>query len=120
MAAKKIVRGVLLLVAVVGAALWAHHWVQTGRWQQSTDNAYLRADIASITPRIAGEIIEVAVRDGLVDASAEVEEELVEAEGVADVHGDSLATSARTAASFASSSFRSATVRSGLRGSGLL
>lgn len=63
MAAKKIVRGVVLLTAAVGAALWAQHWYQTGRWQQSTDNAYLRADIASITPRIAGEIIEVAVRD---------------------------------------------------------
>ncbi|MES2684967.1 MAG: HlyD family secretion protein [Pseudomonadota bacterium] len=63
MAAKKIVRGVLLLAAVGGGALWAHHYYSVGRWQQSTDNAYVRADIASITPRIAGEVVEVAVRD---------------------------------------------------------
>ena len=63
MALKKIVRVVVLLAAVAGGALWAHHYYKVGRWQQSTDNAYLRADIASITPRVGGEIIEVAVRD---------------------------------------------------------
>ena len=63
MAAKKIVRVVVLLAVMAGGALWAHHWYQTGRWVESTDNAYLRADIAAITPRVGGEIIEVAVRD---------------------------------------------------------
>jgi len=63
MAAKQIIRGVVLLAVVAGGAVWAQHWYQTGRWQQSTDNAYVRADIASITPRVGGEIVEVAVRD---------------------------------------------------------
>ncbi len=63
MAAKQIVRGVVLVAAVAAAVLWARHWYQTGRWQEATDNAYVRADIAALTPRIAGEIIEVAVRD---------------------------------------------------------
>lgn len=63
MPAKKIVRGVVALVALLGAAWWLQHWYQTGRWQQSTDNAYVRADIAAITPRVIGEIIEVAVRE---------------------------------------------------------
>jgi len=63
MAAKQIIRGVVLLAVVAGGAVWAQHWYQTGRWEQSTDNAYVRADIASITPRVGGEIVEVAVRD---------------------------------------------------------
>lgn len=63
MAAKKIVRVVVLVGLVVGGALWAQHWYRTGRWQEGTDNAYVRADIAAITSRVAGEVVEVAVRD---------------------------------------------------------
>jgi len=63
MAANKIVRTVVLAAVAVGAAAWGLHWWNTGRWLESTDNAYVRADIAVITPRIAGEIIEVAVRE---------------------------------------------------------
>ncbi len=63
MAAKQIVRAVVLIAVLAGGAVWAQHWYQTGRWQQSTDNAYVRADIASITSRVAGEIVAVAVRD---------------------------------------------------------
>ncbi|MDP3859537.1 MAG: HlyD family secretion protein [Stagnimonas sp.] len=63
MAANKIVRSVVLGAAAVGAVAWGLHWWNTGRWLESTDNAYVRADIAVITPRIAGEVIEVAVRE---------------------------------------------------------
>lgn len=63
MESKNIVRAVVGLAVVSGALVWSTHWYQTGRWLESTDNAYLRADIAAITPRVAGEIIEVAVTD---------------------------------------------------------
>ena len=63
MASKKIARVVGLLLVLCGGLLWAAHWYQTGRWLERTDNAYLRADIAAITPRVGGEVIEVAVVD---------------------------------------------------------
>lgn len=63
MAAKKMIRLAALAVVLTAAALWAQHWYQTGRWHESTDNAYVRADIAALTPRVAGEVIEVAVHD---------------------------------------------------------
>jgi membrane fusion protein (multidrug efflux system) len=50
--------GVPLLVAVGGVAAW-----QRGGRYVSTENAYVKADIAQIAPEIAGRVIEVAVRD---------------------------------------------------------
>ena len=63
MAAKKIIRLAVLAAAVVGGGLWAQHWYSEGRWQERTDNAYLRADIAALTSRVPGEVVEVPVRD---------------------------------------------------------
>ncbi|PPE73324.1 hemolysin D [Solimonas fluminis] len=54
-----IILGTLLVGAIaLGARWWLH-----GRFIESTDNAYVRADITAITPRISGEIVEVAVRN---------------------------------------------------------
>ncbi len=54
-----IILGTLLVgVIALGARWWFH-----GRFFESTDNAYVRADITAITPRISGEIVEVAVRN---------------------------------------------------------
>lgn len=72
MAANKIVRMAVLGALAVGAAAFGLHWWQTGRWLESTDNAYVRADIAVITPRVAGEIVEVAVRENQLVKKGEV------------------------------------------------
>lgn len=50
--------GVPLLVAVCGVVAWQHG----GRYV-STENAYVKADIAQIAPEVSGRVIEVAVRD---------------------------------------------------------
>lgn len=58
-ALRGILFGSLLLAAIgFGARWWLH-----GRHFESTDNAYVRADITAITPRVSGEIVEVAVRN---------------------------------------------------------
>ncbi|MDM4768682.1 HlyD family secretion protein [Solimonas sp. SE-A11] len=54
-----IILGTLLVGAIALGARWWFH----GRFFESTDNAYVRADITAITPRISGEIVEVAVRN---------------------------------------------------------
>src|SRR5215831_4332894 len=38
------------------------YW-KVGRFQQSTDNAYLRADYTTVAPRLSGYIVEVLVHD---------------------------------------------------------
>jgi len=50
--------GVPLLVAVGGVAAW-----QRGGRYVSTENAYVKADIAQIAPEVAGRVVEVAVHD---------------------------------------------------------
>ena len=47
-----------LLVAVGGALAW-----QGGGRYVSTENAYVKADIAQISPEVAGRVTEIAVRD---------------------------------------------------------
>lgn len=42
-----------LIVAVL-LAVWASHWLTVGRYQVSTDNAYVRADISLISAKIEG------------------------------------------------------------------
>lgn len=50
----------LAILAALGAGAW---WWLHGRFIESTDNAYVEADIAVIAPRVAGYIREVPVTD---------------------------------------------------------
>ncbi len=50
--------GVPLLVAIGGAVFW-----QTGGRYVSTENAYVKADIAQISAEVGGEVVNIAVRD---------------------------------------------------------
>jgi len=50
------------LTLAAGAAFGLHWW-STGRFMIATDNAYVRADVVTIAPRVAGNVIEVAVAD---------------------------------------------------------
>ena len=52
--------GALLLLAAAGFAL---RWWTSGRFMIETDNAYVRADVVAIAPRVAGTIVAVAVAD---------------------------------------------------------
>jgi membrane fusion protein (multidrug efflux system) len=52
---------VLLLAAVAAAVGW--RWWQYDRMHVSTDDAYVDADVALITPRVAGTVVELPVQD---------------------------------------------------------
>ena len=55
---------VLLLLAFAAAgAGWAAWWHMVGRYYESTDNAYVQADMAQITPRMGGTVTEVLVHE---------------------------------------------------------
>ena len=51
------------LVVAVGAAGWLLYWILVGSHYVSTDNAYIGADIAEITPQVAGAVTEVRVAE---------------------------------------------------------
>ncbi|MCB2079414.1 MAG: HlyD family efflux transporter periplasmic adaptor subunit [Novosphingobium sp.] len=51
-----------LLVAVVGIA-WLGYYLLVGRNHASTDNAYVNAEIAQVTPQISATVLKVEVKD---------------------------------------------------------
>src|SRR6266851_2013390 len=53
----------LVLLVVVAACFGGWQWWRVWRYQQSTDDAYIQADITVIAPTIEGTIKEVRVRD---------------------------------------------------------
>ncbi|MGG4624456.1 HlyD family secretion protein [Serratia odorifera] len=53
--------GILLFTLLILA--WGIYWWTTGRWMIETDDAYARADIVTLAPRINGYLVAVAVQD---------------------------------------------------------
>lgn len=64
---RRIDRRLLIAAASGGLALaaiaWGIDWWTHGRFMIETDNAYVRADVVTIAPRVAGTIVAVAVAD---------------------------------------------------------
>lgn len=60
-------RGPLLLllgaVVLIGGVVWLLYWLLVGSHYVSTDNAYVGADVAVITPQVSGAVAEVRVAD---------------------------------------------------------
>src|SRR5690606_31298498 len=60
------------LTAVVILIAWfcGWRWLTIGRFEETTDNAYVRADITSVAPKVAGYVVGVEVADNeTVEAS---------------------------------------------------
>jgi membrane fusion protein (multidrug efflux system) len=51
------------LAAAIGAAWYGHDWWTVGRFQESTDDAYVGGDVTVIAPKVAGLIAAVPVTD---------------------------------------------------------
>lgn len=61
-----LVAGLAGASALTGAALWGWTWWTTGRFQESTDDAYLKADYTTVAPKVSGYLINVLVADNQV------------------------------------------------------
>jgi membrane fusion protein (multidrug efflux system) len=57
---------------VVGAAVLGHHYYTVGRFLESTDDAYVKADYTTIAPKVAGYVSEVLVADNERVAAGQV------------------------------------------------
>ena len=55
--------GALLVLGGAGTGVW---WFTEGRFIESTDNAYVQADIAVLGPRVEGDVLTIPVADNQV------------------------------------------------------
>ncbi|MET1026980.1 MAG: HlyD family secretion protein, partial [Dongiaceae bacterium] len=62
-ALKRGVSGLLLIAGLAAAAYYGHQYWILGRYLESTDDAYVKADFTVIAPKVAGYISEVLVED---------------------------------------------------------
>jgi len=60
---RKVVLGLFGLAALAGASWFGWQWWTVYRFVEETEDAYVQADIVSISPQVPGEIIRVAVND---------------------------------------------------------
>jgi len=60
---RRILLGSAALVVVAGAAAFGTYWVKTGRFLESTDDAYVQADYTTIAPKVSGYVADVKVED---------------------------------------------------------
>jgi membrane fusion protein (multidrug efflux system) len=60
---RRILLGGVALAVLGGAAAFGTYWLKTGRFLESTDDAYVQADYTTIAPKISGYIADVKVED---------------------------------------------------------
>ena len=64
---RKVLRRTVLALAgalaVAGAADFGHYYLTTGRYLETTDDAYVKADSTIVAPRVSGYIADVLVAD---------------------------------------------------------
>ena len=60
---RKILRIAIPVLLLGAIGIYGTYWYKTARFVQSTDNAYVRADISALTPRVAGEVVALHVKD---------------------------------------------------------
>ncbi len=52
-------------VAALAAASYGAYWWHTGRFMQTTDDAYVGGDISAISSKVSGYIQQLAVQDNM-------------------------------------------------------
>jgi membrane fusion protein (multidrug efflux system) len=60
---RRILLGSAALAVVAGAGAFGSYWYKTGRFLESTDDAYVQADYTTIAPKVSGYIADVKVED---------------------------------------------------------
>jgi membrane fusion protein (multidrug efflux system) len=60
---KRAALALLLALGVAGAADFGHYYLTTGRYLESTDDAYVKADSTIIAPKVSGYLAEVLASD---------------------------------------------------------
>lgn len=61
--AARLLRPAIALVVLIAAGITANWWFTEGAYIESTDNAYIQGDIATLSPRVEGTVIAIHVAD---------------------------------------------------------
>ena len=56
---RRAIMGAVILAALSGAAYYGHNWFVLGRFQVSTDDAYVKTDMAQLGAKVAGYVMEI-------------------------------------------------------------
>ena len=56
---RRAIIGAVILAALSGAAYYGHNWFVLGRFQVSTDDAYVKTDMAQLGAKVAGYVTEI-------------------------------------------------------------
>jgi membrane fusion protein (multidrug efflux system) len=59
----RILLGLVAFLVIACGGVYARQWYAVGRYIESTNNAYLRADQVAMAPRVSGQVSEIYVRD---------------------------------------------------------
>jgi membrane fusion protein (multidrug efflux system) len=62
-AVRRGVFGLALLAATAAAGAFGYHYWTVGRFLESTDDAYVKADFTTVAPKVSGYVADVLVRD---------------------------------------------------------
>ena len=60
---KRILMATAGAAVLAGAGTYGWYWYETGRFLESTNDAYVKADYTTIAPKVSGYIADVAVED---------------------------------------------------------
>src|SRR5690349_24596816 len=60
------------LAVLLGAVYYAREWWTTGRFMESTDDAYVGGEVTSIAPHVPGFVAEVRVTDNQAVSAGQV------------------------------------------------
>ena len=69
---RRAILGAVILAALSGAAYYGHHWYVLGRFQVSTDDAYVKTDMAQLGAKVAGYVTEIPAAENAAVKAGDV------------------------------------------------
>ena len=68
---KRLVLGAVAAILLLVAGYYGHHWWSVGRFEVTTDDAYVQADFAILAPKVTGYVASVPARENATVAAGD-------------------------------------------------
>jgi membrane fusion protein (multidrug efflux system) len=69
---RRAIMGAVILAALSGTAYYGHNWFVLGRFQVSTDDAYVKTDMAQLGAKVAGYVMEIPAAENAAVKAGDV------------------------------------------------
>lgn len=60
------------MITLLAGISWTAYYLLVARWQQDTDDAYVRGNVVSITPQTMGTVVAINADDGMRVSAGQV------------------------------------------------